>query len=286
MSRHFSHRGRILAVASAVIVTSSCGGGGGGSSGAPTNAAPPSSAPIVTRAVTQSDLEIAKAIYAGTPRTPEGFYEDAEPSGAEYVATAHLKTDDIAAASASDPLHELCTDDWNQALSWSETHAQSASAYTDLVATNEDARYFEFGRVRAGAPDIYVRDRVFKCAYVDRAAANLRVEEGAAGQLNMRPLTGAELREFSEYLWQFTSYNNFGYAVLKSSGESSAGTLTHTLHIASLVRNGISATCDRIDLLAWRHTLDAATGALTLDVDTEFSFGARESGGVAELCGA
>jgi hypothetical protein len=268
-----------------MIVTSSCGGGGGGSSSAGANAPPPSTAPIVvTRAVAQSDFEIAQAIYTGTPRTPEGFYEDFEPSGTEYVATAHLKNGDIV-ATASDPLHELCTDDWNQALEWSETHAQSSPDYADLVATNDDPRYFEFGRVRAGEPELYVRDRVFKCAYVDRAATNLRVAEGAAGQLNMRPLTAAELRTFSEYLWQFTSYNNFGYAVLKSSGESSTATLTHTLHMASLVRNGISATCDRIDVLAWRHTLDAATGELTLDVEAEFSFGARENGGVVELCG-
>lgn len=284
VSRHSFHRGRILAVASAVILTS-CGGGGGGSSGAPQSATPPpSSAPISTRSVSQSDLEIANAIYAGAPRTPEGFYEDVGPSGSEYVATAHLKTNDIGAASVSDPLHELCTDDWTEALGWSETHAQSASDYADLVATDEETRYFEFGRVRAGAPDLYVRQRVFKCAYVDRADADLRATEGPAGQLNMRPLSADELRTFSEYVWQFTSYNNFGHAVLNSSGSSSAATLTHTLYIASLVRKGISATCDRIDVLAWRHTLDTTTGALTLDVDTEFSFGAREGTGFIELC--
>ena len=285
MSRHSFYRGRILAVAGAIIVTS-CGGGGGGSSGTPSHAAPPSGAPSVTRPVTQSDLEIANAIYAGAPRTPEGFYEDVAPSGAEYVATAHLKTEDIGATSASESLHELCTDDWNEALGWSETHAQSASDYADLVATDEEARYFEFGRARAGAPDLYVRQRVFKCGYVDRAAANLRSTEGPAGQLNLRPLTADELRRFSEYLWLFTSYNNFGHTVLKSGGSPSAATLTHTLHIASLARKGISATCDRVDVLAWRHTLDTSTGSLTLDVETEFSFGAREGAGVVELCGS
>lgn len=277
----------LLAVLSATIATSSCGGGGGSGSGTASNASPPSTAPVVVaRSVTQSNLEIAQTIYAGTPRTPAGFYEDPQPSGPEFVATAHLKNADIATAGPSDPLHELCTDDWNQALEWSETHAQSAPSYADLVATNENARYFEFGRARAGTPELYERDRVFKCAYVDRDATDLRTPEGAAGQLNKRPLTAAELRTLSEYLWQFTSYNNFGYAVLKSSGESNPGTLTHTLHMAALVRNGISAECDRIDVLAWRHTLDVATGSLTLDLETEFSFGARDSVGTVELCGA
>lgn len=286
MSRHLSHRGMLLAVLSATIATSSCGGSGGSGGDTTSNATPPSTAPVVVaRPVAQSDLEIAKTIYAGTPRTPEGFYEDSKPTGPEYVSTAHLKNADIESTGPSDPLHELCTDDWNQALEWSEAHAQSAPTYADLVATNEDARYFEFGRARAGTPELYERDRVFKCAYVDRAAADLRAPEGAAGQLNKRPLTAAELRVLSEYLWQFTSYNNFGYAVLKSSGESSPGTLTHTLHIAALVRNGISAECDRIEVLAWRHTLDVATGALALDLDTELSFGAREKDGIVELCG-
>lgn len=279
----------LLAVLSTTLVTTSCGGGGGGgggNSGAGDEPAPPSAAPIVSRAVAQSDLEIAQLIYAGTPRTPAGFYEDPQPTGPEYVSTTHLKNHDLATASASDPLHELCTDDWNEALEWSEAHAQNAADYADLVATEDDDRYFEFGRVRAEAPEHYVRERVFKCAYVDRSAADLRVSEGAAGQLNLRPLTAVELRTFSEYLWQFTSYNNFGYAVLKSSGESSAATLTHTLHIAALVRNGMSETCDRIDIVAWRHTLDPSSGTLTLDTETEFSFGARESDGVVELCGA
>lgn len=287
VSTHLSHRSLLLAVLSATLATSSCGGGGGGggSAGGGASTSPPNTAPVVVpRAAEQTDLQIAQLIYAGGPRTPNGFYEDSAPSGHEYVATAHLKSSDVVATDPADPVHELCTNDWNEALGWSETRAQNAADYADLVATNEDPRYFEFGRMRAGEPQVYVRDRVFKCTYVDRSAANLRASEGAAGQLNLRPLTAAELRTLSEYLWQFTSYNNFGHAVLESSGATSASALTHTLYIGSLVRNGISSTCDRIDILAWRHTLDATTGVLTLDVETQFSFGAREANGIVELC--
>ncbi len=288
MLTHLSNRSMLVTVLTMTIATSSCGGGSGGGSSAGGGTAaspPPSAAPIVVpRAVEQTDLQIAQLIYAGEPRTPEGFYRDSAPSGHAYVATAHLKNSDLQPTETSDPIHELCTNDWNEALDWSETHAQSAQSYADLVATNDDARYFEFGRVRAGEPELYVRDRVFKCAYVDRSAANLREGEGAAGQLNLRPLTAPELQTLSEYLWQFTPYNNFGNAVLKSSGTSNASTLGHTLHIGSLVRNGISSTCDRIDILAWRHAVDTSTGALTLDIETLFGFGARESNGLVELC--
>ena len=269
-------------VALAAVVLSACGGGGGGDSAAPT---PNASAP--PRPVTQSDLQIAQSVYGLGPRTPMGFYADAPPSGHGYVSTMHLKNADVdAAAVAPQPLYELCTDDWNQALSWSELGAQNSPQYSDLVETNDDPRYFEFGRVRQGDPTFYIRARVFKCAYLDRAAANLRAAAGPAGTMNRRPLTAAELRDLSEYLWQFTKYNNVGYAVLESSGSASASALAHTLHIGVLARGGISSSCDRVDVIAWVHSLDTASGTLQLEVTTLWSFGAREASGVVSLCTA
>jgi hypothetical protein len=125
---------------------------------------------------------------------------------------------------------------------------------------------------------------VFKCAYLDRAAANLRASAGAAGTLNRRPLTAAELRDLSEYLWQFTKYNNVGYAVLDSIGSATTAALSHTLHIGVLARGGISSSCDRVDVITWRHTLDTASGTLQLEVTTLWSFGAREASGIVSLC--
>lgn len=265
-------------VIAATCMLVSCGGGGG-------SPAPFSSTAAPSRAVEQSDSKIAQSVYGDGARTPSGFYSDAPPSGREYVATVHLKNTDIdAAAVAPQPLYELCTNDWNQALTWSESSAQTAPQYADLVETNDDARYFEFGRVRQGEPQFYTRARVFKCAYVDRSDANLRVSAGPAGQLNQRPLTTIELRNLSEYLWQFTTYNNVGHAVLKSSGTTNGDALTHTLHMGSLVRSGLSSACDRIDVSAWQHSVNASSGEMQLDLQTLWSFGARETGGVVELC--
>jgi hypothetical protein len=264
----------------AAMALSACGGGGGGgdSAAAPSAIAPP-------RPVTQSDLQIAQSVYGSGPRTPANFYSEPTPGGHEYVSTTHLKNSDVdAAAVAPQPLYELCTDDWNQALEWSELGAQNSPHYSDLVETNDEARYFEFGRVRQGDPTFYVRTRVFKCAYLDRQAANLRITAGAAGQLNQRPLTADELRTLSEYLWQFTKYNNVGYAVLASGGASASTALHHTLHIASLARGVVSSSCDRVDVLSWRHTVDTTTGTLTLEVATLWSFGAKDTAGVVSLC--
>jgi len=265
--------------ASTALVLSSCGGGGGGGESA-------SSAPSIAaaRPVEQTDLQIANAIYDGSTRTPAGFYSESAPTGQANVATMHVKNTDIdPSLTGSAAQFELCTNDWNEAMSWSETSAHNAPQYSDLVATNDDARYFEFGRVRSGTPTMYVQARVYKCAYLNREAANLRANAGAAGQLNVRPLTSDELRRASEYLWQFTKYNNFGNVVLKSAGSNGAA-LEHTLYIATLVRGGTSSSCDRIDVLTWRHQVNSATGAITLDINTQWSFGARESSGIAQLC--
>ncbi len=280
MDAHSQLRGRWRLAALAAAVLSACGGGGGGGDAAPT---PTASAP--SRPVTKSDLQIAQSVYGSGPRTPVGFYSDPPPSGHGYVATMHLKNADVdAAAVAPQPLYELCTDDWNQAFDWSELGAQNAPQYSDLVETNEDPRYFEFGRVRQGDPPFYVRSRVFKCTYLDRADTNLRAAAGAAGKLNRRPLTASELRDLSEYLWQFTQYNNVGYAVIESGGAATAASLSHTLHIGKLARGGISASCDRVEVIAWRHTLDTTTGTLQLEATTLWSFGAHESAGVVSLC--
>ncbi len=255
------------------VALASCGGGSGG--GEPRPSAPPAPA----RVVSQSDLQIAQLIYSDSQRTPPGFYEDTAASSAGYVATFHLKNTDLAAAGQQ---HELCTDDWNDALAWSEAVASSAAVYSDLVATESNTRFFEFGRVPRGQSG-YLRARVYRCAYLDRASVNLLAPGEAAGQINRRPLSAPDLRELSEYLWLFTSYNNFGNVVLKSSGAGTANRLEHTLYLARL-QAAASGGCDTIAVLAWTHAADLPAGTLALTQSALWSFGARANGGIAELC--
>ena len=255
------------------VTLAGCGGGGGGDSAPPGPPAP-------ARVVKQTDLQIAALLYSDAERTPPGFYADTAPPVATYVATFHLKNTDVAAASQQ---HELCTDDWNDALSWSEAVASSAATYSDLVATESNTRFFEFGRVPRGEDGAYLRARVYRCSYLDRASVDLLAPGAEAGQLNRRPLTGADLRELSEYLWLFTTYNNFGNAVLRSSGSSTSDQLEHTLHLGRL-RRASSGACDSIDVLAWTHTSELPEGTLALTQTTLWTFGASESGSVVELC--
>jgi hypothetical protein len=283
----------MLTAAVLLALSSSCGGGGGGSGGdtggqsvsTPSSVSTSSSVSTPPRAVEQSDLDIAQSVYGEKSRTPNGFYTEAKPASYQYVSTTQLKNADIdPTVTDSTPLHELCTDDWDEALQWSEISAQLEPTYADLVDTVNDDRFFEFGRVRQGEPQFYMRDRVYRCAYLDRDSVDLRLEKGDAGFFNERPMTADELKQLSEYLWQFTPYNNFGHAVLKSVGASTSTEMTHTLYIANLTHAGISATCDRIDVIAWRHHLDSTTGELQLEIQALWSFGARQVAGVSDLC--
>ena len=277
-SKHPSRCARVRTATTAIALTlAGCGGG----APEPEQSQPHSA----LRPFGESDLLIAQRLYDGSQRRPTGFHVDLPASGSQYVATAHLKSTDIDPSLDQQGLrYELCTDDWNEALSWSETAARNSAQYADLVETGEDARYFQFGRARAGDPPILFQARVFKCSYLDRDGVDLQAGGGPAGQLNRQPADAAGLRELSEYLWQFTRYNNSGNVVLDSAGASTDSGLAHTIVIARLSRSGVAADCDRIDVVAWRHDLAAGSGQLTHSVELLWSFGAQESGRVAQLC--
>ncbi|MGE0581424.1 MAG: hypothetical protein AB7P31_04730 [Steroidobacteraceae bacterium] len=233
------------------------GCGGGGDSPAP----PPSEPAQAARPVAQSDEEIAALLYSDRQRTPAGFPLDPSPAGHEQVTTMHLAG---------------CTDDWNEALTWSETAANDAPVYSDLAATITDRRYYEFGRTPRTAADDYIRMRVYRCAFFDPVA----------GALNVRPLDAETVGEFAAYQWQFTSYNNFGNVVLERATRTTATAIEHTLDLATLARAAEAGACDRVDVIAWTWRVLIATGKVEVTTTPLFGFRARLAGGLAEVCGA
>jgi hypothetical protein len=232
-----------------------------------------------------TEQAIAEQLYAGMPRVPAGFYVDTVPAGATgSIATTHLKNTDLGAASNA-PRYELCTDDMAQAIAWSETRTTSQGGYADLVETNTSNRMWELVRVPRSDVTARLRQRVFKCGYLDRAGSDLGAESGPAGTLKELPVSAAQLRTLAEYLWQFTAFNNADHVVLRSFGSGDAGgTLTHTIEMARLTRGALAGECDRIDVLRWTHSAEAATGALLRRLDTAQSFRARRDNGVVQLC--
>lgn len=233
----------------------------------------------VTTTLAPSDQAIAAQLYAGTPRTPSGFVTDPVPSSFEQVTTYHLKSQQLAAPAATQ--YELCTDDWSQAFAWSEEVATLSPDYLDFVANETADGYFQFDRVPRGQPQRYVRMRVYRCGYLDRSGVDLAAPVGFAGSFNRRPLDADALRDLSEYLWLFTTYNNAGHAAIASETRSGAA-LTHAITIASLA--AVAGGCDRVMLTNWIHSVDAATGALVHAVTPVREFRVRREAGAIVSC--
>lgn len=270
----------------AALQLAACGGGGGGSSSSASSSssvsasAPAAPAPAPAQAQLPSNFEIADLLYTDRQRTPAGFGSDTTEPSQGYAATMHLKNVDAPTPSA--PYYELCTDDWNEALAWTDQAASRSSVYGDLVETNTTDRYFEFGRVSRTAHDSVTRLRVFRCEYLDRSGADVRAT-GYAGEFNKAAPAAGDLRSLVEYLWTFTAYNNFGNVVLKSEGSARASGLDHSLTMAKLTR-GASGSCDDVEVFVWRHTFDATTGVLSTDMHSASHFRARQVGAQTEVC--
>ena len=262
---------------SAMLLLNACGGGG-----EPTT--PVSGG--VDAATQEYQRGLAQKAYDGVPRTPADFYSDPPlPGAAGTVATTHLKNSDVSAPSGGTSF-ELCSDDMAQAIAWSELRATFQAAYSDMVDITGNARAFEVVRVPRVDSTMRLRHRVFKCSYLDRSGSDLPAMTGAAGAVNMRPIAAQMLKDLSEYLWQFTSYNNASTVVLSSAATTgvASGQIGHTIEMVQLTRAATSADCDRLDVLRWTHTAATDTGALQRRLETAATFRARRDNGVVQLC--
>lgn len=229
--------------------------------------------------VSADDAAIAAQLYAGAPRTPPGFLADPAPTSFAQVTTYHVKTRQLDAAAATQ--HEVCTDDWAQALAWSETVAQQAPTYLDLVGNASTERYYEFDRVPHGDTQRYERMRVFRCGYLDRTGVDLNGSADFAGALNARPLDADTLRGLAEYLWEFSEYDNVNHAVVASAARTVTTGLAHTLTLASLETG---AMCDRVVLREWTYTADPATGEVHSAIAPLREFSVRRVSGQIAGC--
>lgn len=276
-------RSLIVILASATLAA--CGGGGGGSA-APSSSAPPQQIAAPTAPSTSAaDLSLADRIYKGDARTPSGFDVETRPSNViGTLSTRHLKnTDFMSGTQAISPTFEVCTNDMAQALDWSEHQATWNGQYSDLVEVRSDAHMFEIVRVPRADVTAMLRQRVFKCDYLDRSSTDLRVDAGAAGSMNQRPLTANELEALAEYLWQFTMFNNSDYAVESSTRSASGNSLVQTIRMGQLV-HGTAGACDTVQLVDWTHTMNTADGTLTRSLTNVRNFKAKAVAGTTELC--
>ena len=279
-------KAKILGMLAATSLAA-CGGGGGGSAtpgaSAPQNVTPPTSpAPPSTSA---ADLSLAARLYKGDERTPAGFDVETRPASVTgTLSTRHLKNTDFATGpQAAGPTFEVCTNDMAQAIAWSESVPTWGGQYSDLAEVRADAHMFEVIRVPRADNTAMLRHRVFKCDYLDRSDSDLRVDTGAAGEMNQRPLTAAELEALAEYLWQFTMFNNADYAVESSSSATVGNQLVHTIRLGQLVR-GANGACDTVQLSDWAHTMSLTDGSLSRALTNLRSYKVKNTAGAVESC--
>jgi hypothetical protein len=278
----------LLAILASVAALAACGGGGGAaapaSTSAPQNvaAAPAPAAPPSTHA---ADMALAERLYKGDARTPAGFDVEARPASVVgTLSTRHLRNTDFATGPQSaGPSFEVCTNDMAQAIDWSERLATWGGQYSDLVEVRGDAHKFEVIRAPRADGTAMLRHRVFRCDYLDRSGSDLRADSGDAGEMNQRPLTATELETLSEYLWQFTMFNNSDFAVESSATTTSGNLLVHTIRMGQLVR-GVNGACDTVQLRDWVHTMNPTDGALTRSLANVRSYTVQGSGGVTQAC--
>ncbi|MEO0575911.1 MAG: hypothetical protein AAF004_10640 [Pseudomonadota bacterium] len=228
-----------------------------------------------------ADIRLASRLYTGTPRTPETFLSEPSqyPDRSEFKF--HVSNNDIGASPDSAVRFEVCSDDFAQALQWSAVSADARALSSALTATYETSWYFQFDRDVNSAEPAMVVNRVFKCAALDRST---RDTSGNAGVINMAPVTSEDLRFVSEYLWQFSVYNNALHVVIESLGEAQGGQMQHVIKRARLLPSaGAVQGCDRVELWDWTHRI-AANGALTETDLLVRDFDVRRDSGVVELC--
>jgi len=279
---------RNILVSMTFVTLAACGGGSGSGSPAPASASS-LSAPVATTpsSTAAADLALANRLYKGDSRTPAGFDVETRPSSVVgTLSTRHLKNTDFATGPQSaGPTYEVCTNDLAQAIDWSERQAAWNGQYSDLVEVRGTTDMFEILRVPRADVTAMIRQRVFRCDYLDRSDSDLHADNGAAGSMNQRPLSAAELERLTEYLWQFTMFNNSEYAVESSTTATNGGSTTQTIRMGQLVRASAGG-CDTVQLLDWTHTMDAATGALTRALTNVRTFRAKNTADATELCAA
>ena len=280
---------KLLALVGLMSLTA-CGGGGGSAATPAASSSNPQpvtvTPPVVsTPSTSAADLELATRLYKGDERTPAGFDVEARPSNVVgTLSTRHLKNTDFATGpQAAGSTFEVCTNDMAQAIDWSERQAAWQGQYSDLVEVRGDTHLFEVVRVPRADVTAMIRHRVFRCDYLDRSNTDLRADVGAAGSMNQRPLTADELEKLSEYLWQFTMFNNSDYAVESSTRSANSNSLTQTIRMGQLVR-GASGSCDTVQLVDWTHTMNSVDGSITRSLSNVRTFKVKSVAAAAQTC--
>jgi len=229
------------------------------------------------------NADILSKAYDNDYHVPEGFYVDERAETVRSYTVHHVLDESNS--------FEICSDDLveAQALEAADNDARAVIGY--FVTSVENERYFEFVRELSYTQDVgNIADitspgygRVFKCNHTNRDGVDRSLLDGYSGRLNATQLGAATLREFTEYLWQFTFFNVTSKKVIASYTSADSATLRHTLLLALVVNQGADS-CDRVDVVEWRFTANPENGEISREFETVRSFEATLSSGNPSFC--
>ena len=260
-----------------LAIAAACGGGAG------EPGKPDGIEPRAATTALPSKESIVEKVYDPDYRVPDDFFVD-ERAGTGGSYTLHHVMDESAS-------YELCTNDYSVAETWEAADNDSRQVSGHYVGAYENERYFEFIRELSYEDGVGNVDgptspgfaRVFKCSNTVRDGVDRTLLTGYAGRLNARPLDAARLREFAEYLWQFTFFPERHRKVLASAPMAADGKLEHSLLLAFASGQG-AGRCDRIELVRWTFAADQATGDIRSDFTELLAFEAELLSGSPRLC--
>jgi hypothetical protein len=233
--------------------------------------------------VLPSDSEILSKAYDSNYSVPEGFFVDERAETVRSYTIHHVLDESNS--------FEICSNDLVEAQALEDADNQSRAVNGYYVTSYENERYFEFVRELAYTRDVgNIGDitspgyaRIFKCDHTNRDGVDRALLDGYAGRLDEERLTIETLREFTEYLWQFTFFNVSEKKVIDSYSSTRQAVLQHALLLAFVVNQG-TESCDRIDVIEWRFSADPASGEIDREFDILHSFEATQSSGVPTIC--
>lgn len=230
-----------------------------------------------------ANAEILNKAYDNDYTVPNGFFVDERSETARSYTVHHILDESNSFEICSDNLVEA------QALEAADNDSRTVNGY--YVTSFENERYFEFVRELAYTDDVgNIADitspgygRVFKCGHTNRDGVDRSLLDGYSGRLDNDRLNDASLREFTEYLWQFTFFNVARKKVISSVTHADRTTLRHTLLLALVVNQGTDA-CDRIDVIEWRFSANPDSGEVFREFKVSHSFEATLSAGMPAFC--
>lgn len=270
LQRHVFHVLRLFLAGCAVLLVSACSGGSDTSG---------------TAGIAESaDIVIAKALYFDK-RTPAGFYKE-DFQDDTFYSVSHIKNISLLPVVDRTGLtvHELASNDFIEAMTWSDTAAGYQSSYQQLAGNTETMLYFQFTRFDPASPQFLNMHRVFKASVLDRSGVD-RNDENASykGRITIPNPTAADVKMIIEYLWMFTPDNNYRNAVLESYITETSGEFVHIMKQARLNLN-YTGGCDDVQVYEIRYRIAKDSGFIWKEKMLIDSFSAKRTDSYLEIC--